>query len=150
MGIFTDRRPILGPAVGPGMTTAAPVITPVVVEPVVVEPRVTDREIAQRAKAAYRQGQVDERGRHRSHPMLGFVVAAMAIIGAVVVFFAVREGSFGRGGQAVDSNLAVAAEQAKPVARDAANEASAAVVTVGAKLRDTVTGDETPAPAPQD
>jgi hypothetical protein len=54
--------------------------------------------------------------------MLTLVVLAVA--GAAVLGLAAWTGSFSRGGQVADRQLAVAADQAAPVVRDAARSAT--------------------------
>lgn len=96
----------------------------------------------QQMRDAYKRGRQDERARRKRHPVAMSVGFALAAVGAVVLAVAAYNGSFSRGGETLDRNLAVAADQAEPVVRDAADDAARAVSTAGTDLRDRVTGDE--------
>ena len=41
-------------------------------------------------KAAYERGRRDERGRRRTHPILGLIVFVIALIGAGMIYLAAR------------------------------------------------------------
>jgi len=73
--------------------------------------------------AAYDKGRRDERGRHRSHPVLTMVVAVIALVGGAMIYLAAREGSFARGGQVMDSQLATASQTAQVASQDVAHTA---------------------------
>ena len=73
-------------------------------------------------RRAYDRGREDERKRHHSHPILGFVIAAAAVIGIGAVYLGFHEGSFSRAGQVVDSNLAVAADKTQVASQGAAQK----------------------------
>ena len=68
---------------------------------------------------AYDKGRRDERARHRSHPILGLMVAVVALVGGAVLFLAAREGSFADGGRVMDAQIAQASDQAKVATQDA-------------------------------
>lgn len=89
-------------------------------ETVVVE---TPGEIRAKMNEAYDKGRHDEARRHRSHPIINLALVLIAAVGAVVVFYAVREGSFSRGGAVVDNKLATAASSAGPALAQAASTA---------------------------
>ena len=95
-------------------------------------------EVRAQINQAYDKGRHDEAKRHRSHPILGLALLLAAAVGAVVVFYAVREGSFSRGGAVVDNKLAVAASSAGPAIADAAATAvpriEQAAETAGPKI----------------
>ena len=57
---------------------------------------------------AYDRGRHDERKRHHSHPILGLIIAALAILGVGAVYLGLHEGSFSKAGQVVDAKLATA------------------------------------------
>ena len=80
-------------------------------------------------KRAYERGRRDERSRHRGHPVIGLLLAVVALMGVGLVYLAAREGSFSGGGQVIDQKLAVASN-------DVSQTASRAVAGAG----DTVTG----------
>ena len=80
-----------------------------------------------------REGRREER-RRRRHPVLGLVVALVALAGAAMFALAAHEGSFERGGQVVDQNLASAAGQAQTAGSDAVARTGAAIKDAGANL----------------
>jgi hypothetical protein len=89
---------------------------------------------------AYDRGRRDERKRHHSHPILGLIIAAAAILGAGAVYLGFHEGSFSRAGQVVDSNLAVAADRTQVASQTAAQkvaDAGSAAQQAGQNLRQT-------------
>lgn len=86
-------------------------------------------------QAAYERGRRDERARRKRHPLLMTLTIVAALAGATVLAVAAREGSFGRGGEVVDHNLAVAADRAEPVVRDAVSGAGQAVENAGREVR---------------
>ena len=92
-------------------------------------------------RAAYEKGRRDQRARRRSHPILALMVIAVAVVGAIMIFLAVREGSFSRAGQVADQNLAVAQAEAPGVIAEAGQKAEAVARDVG----DRVSDDEQPA-----
>lgn len=107
-----------------------------------------DREV----REAYDKGRRDEKASRRSHPFLAMAGWILAAVGAVVLAISAYNGSFSRGGQVVDQNLAVAADRATPVVQDAANQAGAAVDSAGHRIANqasTAVSDALhPAPAP--
>lgn len=86
-------------------------------------------------QAAYERGRRDERARRKRHPLMMTLTVVAALAGATVLAVAAREGSFGRGGEVVDHNLAVAADRAEPVVRDAVTDAGQAVQNAGREMR---------------
>ena len=90
-------------------------------------------------KAAYDRGRRFERNRHRYHPMIGLAVAFVALAGAGIIGLAAAEGSFAGGGEILDRQLAVVAEQAEVASRDAASATGEAVRDAGGSLRDRTT-----------
>ena len=101
---------------------------------------------------AYDKGRRDEKASRRSHPFLAMAGWILAAVGAVVLAVSAYNGSFSRGGQVVDQNLATAADRATPVVQDAANQAGAAVDSAGHRIANqasTAVSDALhPAPAP--
>ncbi len=77
-------------------------------------------------KKAYELGRHDERARHRSHPILGLIVAVAAVVGIGAVGLGVYEGSFSRAGQVVDANLAVAAHHTQVASANTAQTTATA------------------------
>jgi hypothetical protein len=112
------------------------------------------------ASEAYERGRRDERARRKSHPVFWGVVLLLAGAGAIVIAVAVNNGgSFSRGGQVVDQNIAQAAQQARPVVQHAqnqaaqslnhaANQAGQSLDRAGHDVATRVTGQPAPAPAP--
>jgi hypothetical protein len=84
--------------------------------------------------AGRRQGQREARQRRRGHPMIGLLVAVVAVAGAAMLALAAREGSFARGGQVVDRNLSAAAGQAQNAGADALARTGQAIHNAGASL----------------
>jgi hypothetical protein len=86
---------------------------------------------------AYRRGRRDERLSRRRSPMAMAALVAMALIGAVVLFTAARQGSFANGGDAIDSQLGHAANVTAPaLANDAADRAGAVMKDAGRRLKE--------------
>lgn len=85
--------------------------------------------------AGRREGYREERGRHRGHPLIGLLVALVAVAGAAMLALAVHEGSFTKGGQVVDQNLAAAAGQAQSAGAGALNKTGQAIQNAGATLQ---------------
>ncbi|HPA37160.1 MAG TPA: hypothetical protein PLV04_00330 [Phenylobacterium sp.] len=84
-------------------------------------------DLEREVRAAYERGRRDERAARKRHPVLMALTFAAAALGAVVLGFAVKEGSFERSGDVVDQGLAAAADRAEPTVRDAAGGAGAAL-----------------------
>jgi hypothetical protein len=84
--------------------------------------------------AGVRQGLREARARRRGHPVLGLLVALVAVAGAAMLALAAHEGSFSRGGQVVDQNLSVAADQAKSAGADAVSKTGQAIENAGAAI----------------
>ncbi len=82
-----------------------------------------------------RQGRREERKRHHGHPILKLVVVLIALAGAAMLAVAAKEGSFSRGGQVVDQNLAVAADKAKVAGADAVTQTGQAIQTAGSQIQ---------------
>ena len=102
--------------------------------------QVPDDESLTRAdlERAYDKGVHDGQRRHRSHPILGTLVALAAILGVGMIYLAAREGSFTRGGQVVDQKLASAADSAQVASQNAAvatQNAGQRVQDAGDRLR---------------
>lgn len=89
-------------------------------------------------KAAYDRGRRDERARRRRSPLMSLAFGLTAIAGAGLLFFAAKEGSFQRGGAAVDTQLAVASENAAPVLRGAARDTGDKLGELGQTVRNDV------------
>jgi hypothetical protein len=95
-------------------------------------------------KEGLRRGRQEERLRHRGHPFITLAVLVVAAAGAAVIAMAAHEGSFSKGGAIVDQNLAVAADNAKVQAADAAAKASQAVKDAGEDVQQKVSAAVAP------
>jgi hypothetical protein len=94
-------------------------------------------ELTQELRDAYQRGRRDERLQRRRSPLLTISLVAIAAIGAVVLFYAAREGSFSSGGQVVDAKLSHVTTQVVPGAvNDAASATGSALQTAGQRLKD--------------
>src|SRR4051812_3638860 len=95
----------------------------VIYAPDAVDPATAPREPAPETRHAFaagqRAGRREARTRRRGHPVLGLLLAVVALAGAAMLALAAREGSFARGGQVVDQNLQAAAGQAQNAGADA-------------------------------
>ena len=107
-------------------TSPASPATTATLEPAVVKTQV---------KQAYQQGRVDERRRHHGSPVLTLVLILAALAGAVVLFYAFREGSFAGGGAVVDHKIAQASAEAVPAVQTAAVNAGAMAEKAGDSLK---------------
>jgi hypothetical protein len=87
------------------------------------------------AKKAYERGRRDERARRHGSPVLTGVLVLAAAAGAFVIYLAVSQGSFARGGQVVDQSLSGATNSASQTAQDAKDRAAQALQDAGAKLK---------------
>jgi hypothetical protein len=97
-------------------------------------------------KEAYDRGRREERARHRSHPFLALIVFAIAVVGGIMLFLAIREGSFSGAGQVADQQLAVAQAEAPGVIANARDNVSEAAQDVSSNIQ----GDNNTAAAPSD
>lgn len=95
----------------------------------------TDRVSAGVAKDAYVQGRRDERARRRGSPLLTFLLLIVVAIAAVLIYFAIQNGSFSSGGAVVDQKLSNAAETVQAPIRGAADKAGTALQNAGSNLK---------------
>jgi hypothetical protein len=80
---------------------------------------------------AYNRGRADERQRHRGSPLLTLLVLVAVLIGAGLIYLAVRNGSFSQGGAVVDQSLS----SAQAPLRGAAAKAGDALQNAGQNLK---------------
>jgi hypothetical protein len=66
-------------------------------------------------REAYERGRRDERASRRRHPLGMTVTFVAAAVGLVLLVLAAVNGSFGRGGDLVDQQLAIATNRTAPV-----------------------------------
>jgi hypothetical protein len=92
-------------------------------------------------RAAYERGRQEERGkrpvRRRGSPIMTGVLVLAAAAGAFVVYLGVSQGSFGRGGQAIDQNIDNATSSAAGAFHNAADRAGDALQNAGQSLKHT-------------
>lgn len=101
---------------------------------------VTDTDaVDARARAdvreAYELGRKDEKASRKRHPLMMTLTVIAALVGLGALGLAAFNGSFTRAGMAVDQNLSVAASQAEPAARTAADQAGQSLKEAGDSLR---------------
>ncbi|HZC16958.1 MAG TPA: hypothetical protein VE309_09355 [Caulobacteraceae bacterium] len=98
-----------------------------------IDPATSDAAI----KRAYDHGRLDERSRRRGgFGPLGLIFVLAAVIGVVLIVFAVREGSFSAGGAVVDNKLGQATSSVAPAIDNAASKTGTAMETAGQDLKD--------------
>lgn len=120
--------------------------------------READRESNERVRReAYERGRHDARRERRSHPILTFVVVALAALGLVFIGLWVRSESPSTAGQQIGTAASAAADRTRDavatvrergpdVARDVAGEVREGAADAASSLRD---GDADPAAQPQ-
>ena len=86
-------------------------------------------------REAYERGRRDERAGRKHHPMLMTITFLLALVGVVLLAMAAVNGSFMRGGGAVDRQLNVAAERAAPAVNEAASNAGQSLRDAGQKAK---------------
>jgi hypothetical protein len=83
---------------------------------------------------AYERGRRDAQQARKRHPAGMTFLFLAAAAGVAVLAYAAYSGSFSRGGARLDKDLAVAADRAEPIVRDAAHDAGQAVKGAGRSL----------------
>lgn len=106
-------------------------------QPVAPDPKLRRGEIDD----AYAKGRRDERKRRRGSPLLSFIILLIVAAGAVLIYLAVRNGSFQSGGAVVDNSISNVSERATAPVRHAADKAGTALENAGQNLKQRV-GDE--------
>ncbi len=84
---------------------------------------------------AYDRGRREERLRRRGSPLLSLLVLIVVIIGGLMIYLAVRNGSFSSGGAVVDRDLSRAAQTAQAPIKDAADKTGDALQSAGQSLK---------------
>jgi hypothetical protein len=96
-----------------------------------------------REEAAYAKGRRDEKRLHPSHPIISVALVLVGAVGALALYYAVREGSFAGAGAVLDHKVAVAETSAIPAIQNAAETAAPkvkrAAETAGAAIRSDAT-----------
>jgi hypothetical protein len=88
-----------------------------------------------KVREAYDLGRAEERKRHHGSPMLMLLLVLIAVVGAVTLFYAFRQGSFMGGGAAIDTKIAQVSSGAVPAIQTAAAKAGSVAQTAGEKLK---------------
>ena len=96
-------------------------------------------------RAAYDRGRQDARAERTRHPVGMTFLFVAAGVGVGVAAYAAYEGSFARGGDRLDKDLAVAADRAEPMVRDAAHEAGQKIREAGQSMTAEKASPPTPA-----
>ena len=108
--------------------------------PVVAASDVEEARLAEAYERGREAGLREERRRHR-HPFRNLAIGLVALAGAGVLATAAWYGSFGRGGEVVDAQLAVAADRAEPAMRAAMSDAGNALRGTGRDLQSETSDD---------
>ena len=87
------------------------------------------------AEDAYDRGRRDERARRRGSPLLTILLLIVVAIGAVLIYFAIQNGSFSSGGAVVDQKLQKATATVQAPIRGVADKAGTALQNAGADLK---------------
>ena len=95
----------------------------------------TNRIAEATANDAYAKGRRDERARRRGSPLLTFLLLIVVAIGAVLIYFAIQNGSFSSGGAVVDQKLSTAAAKVEAPLQGAADKAGTALQNAGSNLK---------------
>jgi hypothetical protein len=88
-----------------------------------------------KVREAYDLGRAEERKRRHGSPMLMLLLVLIAVVGAVTLFYAFRQGSFMGGGAAIDTKIAQVSSDAVPAIQTAAAKAGSVAQTAGEKLK---------------
>jgi hypothetical protein len=106
-----------------------------------VNERGLSRDRDRAVRQAYERGRRDERvkraPRRRGSPVMTTMLVLAAAAGAFVVYVGVSQGSFGRGGQAIDQNIDNATASATGALHNAADRAGDALENAGQSLKHT-------------
>jgi type VI protein secretion system component VasK len=87
---------------------------------------------------AYERGRSDERSRHKRNPLLTFLIALAAVLGlAVTALFIYNGGSFTEAGRDLDQVTGRAAQEAREVGAEVADEAGEAMQDTGRRVEQT-------------
>ncbi|MEO8811854.1 MAG: hypothetical protein ABI376_02940 [Caulobacteraceae bacterium] len=143
-GWFGRRRPSTGPVDGDGPTgayregrldeRAAEQADPAAVAPTPIT-RDAARLDRDRLDASYDRGRRDARARRRGSPVLTLVLLVLVIVAAILIFLAIRNGSFAGGGAVVDREISNLAQTAQAPVRNAADKTGAALQNAGENLK---------------
>lgn len=93
-------------------------------------------------REAYERGRRDAEAARPRHPLGMTLLFVAAAVGAVLLALALVNGSFGRAGGVMDTNLRSAAAAAGPAVKDAADQASRAVSGAASDVKQDVAPDD--------
>jgi hypothetical protein len=108
---------------------------------------VAPSDVRAREEAAYAKGRRDERRLHPSHPIINVALVLVGAVGAMALYYAVREGSFAGGGAVLDQKVAVAETTTIPAIAHAATTAAPKVELAAEKAGATIKVDSANAAA---
>jgi len=94
-----------------------------------------DRTARTDLNEAYQRGRRDERARRRGSPLLSFLVLVVVLIGAGLIYLAVRNGSFSNGGAVVDRSLSRVTQTAQAPILGAEDTAGNVLQNAGQNLK---------------
>lgn len=97
------------------------------------EAAVRDRD--EGLERAYERGRRDGMAQRRRSPMLSFLVLLVVAVGALLIYLAIRNGSFAGGGEVVDRNISTVTQAAKAPIAGAADKAGDALQDAGAGIK---------------
>jgi hypothetical protein len=86
--------------------------------------------------AAYDRGRRDERARRRGSPLLAFLLLILAVAAGLMIYLAVRQGSFAAAGAVIDNALSSTAQRATAPVTRAADTTGSALVNAGQSLKE--------------
>ncbi|MBV8592750.1 MAG: hypothetical protein JOZ27_00450 [Caulobacteraceae bacterium] len=86
---------------------------------------------------AYDRGRADERHRRRrgGFGLGGLLLLILVVVGAVMLYLAIRNGSFSQGGAVVDHGITTVTQKAEAPIRGAADKAGSALQNAGTNLK---------------
>lgn len=107
-----------------------------------------ERRLREADRDAYDRGRRDGRRSHRSHPILTFVVLALAALGLVFIGLWARSGSPSQAGAQIGTAAAVASERTQDAAVVATDRAQQTAGELGDRFERAREGRPAPTPAP--
>ena len=85
---------------------------------------------------AYDRGRRDAHARRRGAPLVGFLVLLVAVIGGIIIYLSIKEGSVGAAGAKVDQSISATAQKVQAPIRGAADKTGNALQNAGQSLKD--------------
>jgi len=90
---------------------------------------------------AYERGRRDGRARRGGSPLLGFLILVVAVIGGIIIYLAIRNGSFTSAGASVDRSISATAQRVQAPIRGAADKTGNALQNAGQTLKNRAGSD---------